>query len=83
MYVNLTTLQSSLLKQQSVRIHRRSSQTYYQSSLLLFSTAHLAEIKKNANFIGFNLTRTGLEFMLFRIRGEHGNPYATDAVFPL
>jgi hypothetical protein len=34
----------------------------------------------NINFIVFGLTRPGLELTIYRIRGEHANHYATDAV---
>ena len=34
----------------------------------------------NINFIGFGLTRPGLEPTIYRTRGEHANHYATDAV---
>jgi hypothetical protein len=34
----------------------------------------------NTNLIVFGLTRPGLEFMIYRTRGEHTNHYTTDAV---
>jgi hypothetical protein len=37
----------------------------------------------NTNFIGFGLTRPELEPAIYRIRGEHANHYATDAVLKI
>jgi hypothetical protein len=34
----------------------------------------------NTNSLFFGLTRPGLEPTIYRIRGEHANHYATDAV---
>ena len=34
----------------------------------------------NTNFIVFGLTRSGLEPMIYRTRGEHANHYTTDVV---
>jgi hypothetical protein len=34
----------------------------------------------NTNFIVFGFTSSGLEPMIYHIRGEHAYPYATDAV---
>jgi hypothetical protein len=34
----------------------------------------------NTNLIVFGLTRSVLELTIYRIRGEHANHYATDAV---
>ena len=36
----------------------------------------------NTNFIIFDLTRSGLERMIYRTRGEHANQYTTEAVSP-
>jgi hypothetical protein len=35
----------------------------------------------NTNSLFFGLTRPGLESTIYRIRGEHANHYATDAVY--
>ena len=40
----------------------------------------LSEEATNTNFIVFGLARTGLDPTIYRIRGEHANHYASDAV---
>jgi 3-phenylpropionate/cinnamic acid dioxygenase small subunit len=35
----------------------------------------------NTNFTIFGLTRPGLKHTIYRIRGEHANHYASDAVY--
>jgi hypothetical protein len=41
----------------------------------------LSEEATNTHFIVFDMTRPGLESMIYRTRGEHAKHYAIDAVF--
>ena len=41
----------------------------------------LSEEATNTNVIVFGLTQSGLKQTIYRTRGEHGNHYATDAVY--
>jgi hypothetical protein len=51
-----------------------------QYLLLILNAACLAQKQANTNLIVFVLTQSGLEILIYHIRGEYVNHYTTDAV---
>ena len=50
-----------------------------ETSLLFLLYAACLAYLANTNFLVFGLTRSGIEPMTYRTRGEHANHYTTDS----
>jgi hypothetical protein len=62
------------------KVQRIIFRLLFQSLFFLLNAVYLAENPENANCIVFDLTRLGLEPMIYSSRDEHDNRYTTDVV---